>query len=148
MLHESTWSDSAGHDCMDTPLKMKTQQKPGSKATRKDENDLKKYLKISKMTTTSIFGIWSLLSAFVSIPMKSLRDCIRDLSFSMKRFPCGSSCGGAVCSPKTPLLLQIFHESVGHAGATEFRSYRDGGDVSMPTRMGHVLPRNESRGRK
>ena len=26
---------------MDTPLKMKTQQKPGSKATRKDENDLK-----------------------------------------------------------------------------------------------------------
>lgn len=44
----------------------------------------KKYLKISKMTTTSIFGIWSLLSAFVSIPMKILRDCIRDLSFSIQ----------------------------------------------------------------
>lgn len=49
-----------------------------------------------------------------------------------------------LCSPLTPLLFQIFHESVGHARATEFRSYRDGGDVSMPTRMGAKRCSNEN----
>lgn len=53
---------------MDTPLKMKTQQKPGSKATRKDENDLKISKNIQNDYNVNIRD-WSLLSAFVSIPI-------------------------------------------------------------------------------
>lgn len=111
---------------LDTLLKMKTQQKPGSKATRKDENEWK----WCKMTTTSIFGI----------EVCSLHGQYSDSFFRIEsgleiplRFPCKSCCVLPSLPSSSKYSMSLLATPVRrNSGATEMAE-------TCPCQLGWVL---------